>query len=149
MLVKIVSKTGSVFDFCFQQGWCWTRNQSKRQDRKWICLPWAEEFPVLWELVSNKLGHNQEKKPSSFMILINRFWKSSSGENRIFFIYFTKRTNCNRGKRLEIMQDYLWHQQCWLQSTAEITTESRKWISVSKKKKKMHYRHSFSLNTQG
>lgn len=102
-------------------------------DRKWVWLPWAKEFPILWELVSKGLGHNQGKKPS---VLINWLWKSNSGENRILFLHFTKRTNCNRGKRLQIMQDYLWQQHFML--TAKYCRKNY-WelqikLSVNKKK---------------
>lgn len=80
-----------------------------------------------------ELGHNQEKKPS---VLINWLWKSNSGENRILFLHFTKRTKSNKGKRLQIMQDYLWQQHFML--TAKYCRknywELQKKFSVKKKK---------------
>lgn len=87
--------------------------------RKWIWLPWAEEFPILWELVSKKLEHNQGK----IALIINKqILKKAIVVKTDFFLHFTKRTSCNGGKRLQIMQDYLWQQHFMLTaSTAERT----------------------------
>lgn len=82
MLVKAFSKSGSVSDFCFQQGWCWTRNQSKAQKGNGYGYPGQNNSQFF-----EKLGYNQEKKSS---VLTNRFFKSNRVENRIYFYTLPK-----------------------------------------------------------
>lgn len=122
---------------------------------KWIELLWVEEITFLSELVWNKWGYNGIRRNS--LLWLNRssekhyWWKLKlSPTLEECYQPDTTRTNCKRDKSLQIMQYYLW-QQCFMLAAKNCRKsywELQMKFSINRSRI-MHYKHSFSPNTQG